>query len=71
MGWTILQLSIFIGVVFSNIYYQWTPNALLASLIGVGTAMWVTGAINWIGDKRRAYRNSRDSRTASRAGPPR
>ena len=40
--WYVLQLTVFVAVVFSNIHWQWTPNKLLAALIGAGLAFAVT-----------------------------
>lgn len=41
----LLQISIFLGVIFANIYWQLTPNGLLASLIGLTFAGLVTLAL--------------------------
>lgn len=40
--WKLLQLAVFIGVLFANIYWQWTPNGYLASLLGIGAAYLAT-----------------------------
>lgn len=42
MIWKIVQAVIFTAVLFSNVHWQWTPNAYLASLIGIGAAFCVT-----------------------------
>jgi hypothetical protein len=40
--WKLLQLSVFLAVVFSNIHWQWTPNGYLASVLGIGAAFVLT-----------------------------
>lgn len=40
--WKFIQWSIVAAVVMSNIYWQWTPNGLLAGLVGGGAAFIVT-----------------------------
>ena len=47
------SFSIFASVVMSNAIWQWTPNGLLAGLIGVGVAFVVTLAIVKLGDLAR------------------
>lgn len=46
--WKILQISIFLGVMFANIYWQVTPNGYLASAAAVGCAYVVTVALSWL-----------------------
>lgn len=41
----LLQAVIVGAVLFSNIYWEWTPNGYLASLIGIGVAYLVTVAL--------------------------
>lgn len=31
MMWWLLQFGVFVAVLFSNIHYEWTPNAYLAA----------------------------------------
>lgn len=33
MLWKIFQLTVFLAVSFTGIYYQWTPNGLVLSLV--------------------------------------
>lgn len=40
--WFLFQSLIIGGVVLHNHYYQWTPNKLLACVIGVGLAFLIT-----------------------------
>ncbi len=40
--WFLLQASIMFAVMASNVHWQWTPNGLLASLIGIGLAFLLT-----------------------------
>jgi hypothetical protein len=44
--WFILQGSIVFAVVASNIHWQWTPNAYLATILGAVAALLVTVAVN-------------------------
>lgn len=54
--WFLLQGSIVFAVMASNIYWAWTPNGYLASLIGVGLAFAVTMTVSqlllWTRQKR-------------------
>lgn len=45
MMWKVFQLLIFVGFLFANVYWQWTPNGYLASLIAVSLAFATTWAI--------------------------
>lgn len=58
--WMLLQGMIILAVVFSNIRWQWTPNGLLATLIGVGLALAVTAGIGAIRDRLRRAGAPRD-----------
>jgi uncharacterized membrane protein len=40
--WKTLQFSVFAAVLFSNIYYQWTPNEYVASIVALLAALFVT-----------------------------
>ncbi len=42
MLWRLLQLSVFIAVMFTGIYYEWTPNGFVLSLIAGICAFAVT-----------------------------
>ena len=42
MLWKLFQIAIVAAVLFSNVHWQWTPNPLVAGLIGVGVAYLVT-----------------------------
>jgi hypothetical protein len=55
--WKLLQFLIFAAVVMSNAVWQWTPNGLLAGLIGVGAAFIVTLVIVKLGDLARGLTN--------------
>jgi hypothetical protein len=52
----LLQGSIVFAMMASNIYWQWTPNGYLASLIGIGLAFAATMAVSqlllWARQKR-------------------
>jgi hypothetical protein len=43
--WLILQMSVMIAVLCANIYYQLTPNGVLAGLLAIGAAWLVTKAL--------------------------
>lgn len=44
--WFLLQSLIVFAVMASNIHWQWTPNAFLATLLGGIAALLVTVAVN-------------------------
>ena len=43
--WLILQSAVMIAVLCGNIYYQLTPNGVLASLLAIGAAWIVTKVV--------------------------
>jgi hypothetical protein len=47
----LFQSVIIGGVVIHNEYYNWTPNKVLAALIGVGLAYGITRLIWSLGGK--------------------
>lgn len=50
MRWHLLQMAILIGVLFSNIHWQWTPNNYLASALGIAAAWLVTVVVVKLAD---------------------
>jgi hypothetical protein len=40
--WLLIQCAIMIAVLWANIYWQWTPNHVVAGLLAVGAAYAVT-----------------------------
>ena len=44
--WYLLQLTVCLAVVFSNIHWQWTPNGYVAGFLGVAAAWLVTIILN-------------------------
>lgn len=48
MLWMLFQATIIFAVISSNIYWHWTPNGYLASLIGIGLAFGATVSINGV-----------------------
>ncbi len=42
MLWKLLQLAVFLSVVFTGIYYEWTPNGFVLSLVAATCAFAVT-----------------------------
>jgi hypothetical protein len=56
--WKVIQFSVVIAVLFSNIRYEWTPNPYLASILAFLAALLVSGipiaiAEIWADRKRR------------------
>lgn len=47
--WKLFQLSVFVGVLFANVYWEWTPNGYLASLLGIGAAWLATVLVTRLG----------------------
>jgi hypothetical protein len=43
--WIGLQCSVMIAVLCGNIYWQWTPNGVLAGLLAIGAAWIVTKTV--------------------------
>jgi hypothetical protein len=50
--WYVLQGAIVCAVLFSNIYFQWTPNGYLAAIIALGLAFGVSWIISKAADTR-------------------
>lgn len=63
--WMIFQCLVVFAVIASNIHYQWTPNAYLASLLGVAAAFALTAIIGSVLLRLRARH---DLRIEKRAG---
>ncbi len=42
MWWRLLQLSVFLAVSFTGIYYEWTPNGLVLGLVAATCAFAAT-----------------------------
>ncbi len=42
MWWKLLQLSVFLAVSFTGIYYEWTPNGLVLGIVAATCAFAVT-----------------------------
>lgn len=42
MLWKLLQLIVFIAVMFTGIYYEWTPNGFVLSLVAATCSFAVT-----------------------------
>lgn len=56
IGWRILQMIVMTAVVFSNIYWEWTPNPYLASIIGAVVAWLVSIGVASLIDLSRKLR---------------
>ncbi len=65
--WLLLQGLIIFAVVASNIHWHWTPNGLLAALIGVGAAFLFTVTCNGLA---RVLARARQARLARRGAHP-
>lgn len=48
MLWKLFQLTIFVGVMTTNIEWQWTPNGYVASGIAIACAYAATVALSWL-----------------------
>jgi hypothetical protein len=51
--WKLLQLVVFLSVYFTGIYYEWTPNGYVLSVLSIGAALGVTLLLSWAFDARR------------------
>lgn len=40
--WKLFQLTVFLAVAFTGIYYQWTPNGLVLSLVSALASLAAT-----------------------------
>jgi hypothetical protein len=40
--WKLFQISVFLTVMFTGIYFEWTPNGYVLSLLSVGAAFFST-----------------------------
>jgi uncharacterized membrane protein YccC len=69
MRWMLLQAAIVAAVLCSNAYWHWTPNNVLAAVLG-GCAAWlVTAIITDMRDRRavtRAIAEQRERRREAR-----
>lgn len=45
--WKLLQLVVFFSVYFTGIYYEWTPNGYVLSVLSIGAALAVTLLLSW------------------------
>jgi hypothetical protein len=67
--WLLLQMSVMITVLCANIYYQLTPNGVLAGLLAISAAWIVTKTVvAAMGLARRVA--SRPIRARRRSTPP-
>jgi len=51
--WKLLQLVVFLSVYFTGIYYEWTPNGYVLSVLSIGAALAVTLLLSWALDTSR------------------
>lgn len=62
--WWVLQAVVALAVVFSNIYFEWTPNGYLAAIIAWGAAYFasflLSSAIDWLRVKPRQSSVNKD-----------
>lgn len=40
--WKLFQISVFLTVMFTGIYFEWTPNGYVLSLLSIGAAFFAT-----------------------------
>ena len=60
--WKLLQALIVFGVLCANIYWEWTPNGLLAGILGILAAYILTILPLQIFDLARAFKRKLVSR---------
>jgi membrane associated rhomboid family serine protease len=48
MLWKLFQLVIFVGVMATNIEWQWTPNPYVAAGAAIGAAFLATIILGWL-----------------------
>lgn len=61
--WKLFQALVFVAFLFANVYWEWTPNGYLASLIAISLAF----AVTWVITQGRDLLRGRQSR---RRGSP-
>lgn len=49
--WMVLQLLVAFAAISANIYWQFTPNPVVAGLMGFGAAWLVTYCVSWCLDR--------------------
>lgn len=59
--WHLLQIVVFAAVLCGNVYFRWTPNPYLASIVGIGAALIATVLVQTIVDRMAAARRAFDS----------
>lgn len=63
--WKLFQISVFLTVMFTGIYYEWTPNGYVLSVLAFLAALLATVLLSWTLDKSRAVivqqRNNRST----------
>ena len=67
--WRLLQTIIIVAVLFSNVYWQWTPNGYLAFIYAAGTAFVVTIALTALFDWVKAVHRGRNKDHAEQPVP--
>ena len=45
MWWKLLQISVFLAVSFTGIYYEWTPNGTALGLVALMSTMVATAIV--------------------------
>lgn len=60
--WKLFQLSIFVGVLFGNVHWEWTPNPVVASAMAFFAAFGATHGIIWIRERLAILRHRRAER---------
>lgn len=48
MLWRLLQIALFVGVLFANIYWQITPNGYVAALFAFIIATFIPEGLWWL-----------------------
>lgn len=60
MWWKLFQFTVCLAVIASNIHWQWTDNGLLAGILGIAAASFLTAILTMLGDllRRAGFRAS-------------
>ena len=47
MLWKLFQICVFLSVMFAGVYYEWTPNAFVLSMVSFIAALLATVFTGW------------------------
>lgn len=63
MLWKLFQICVFLSVMFTGVYYEWTPNAFVLSMVAFIITLLATVLLAWTLQSLRSVlqKRSRDS----------